>query len=360
MAAYTLDVLDATRSMLTILFDEGDEVASLTDQLAQQRDEFLWEAANVLSGPSNPARHVQGANDAAASLGGVIKLMRVPRPSVLFRLMDNQVASLSDLQPRFPDRIQGEVARLLRSLEAFHDAYEAFVTAYDTPSALAVLAASGDVSDARNTLVPVLLTIDEGFGGEGVVLPGESVFELYLASESEFSRIARQCEAIVELYDTLCRMLDVNPREHPLRVAHMASGSLWLKLFGESRAIALMVSLVERSVNYLHRNFTREGKISSIPRKLEALDAAVQFTNGLADAGIDPGPMRAELQHSSVLIANQLNALLAGEPSVRLNGTDIALTTELHAGYLEAGRKLLPVRSQESGDDSDEKPLQRL
>lgn len=244
---------------------------------------------------------------------------------------------------------------MVEALHVFHEAYETLVSSYDISSAMGVLAAGGDVADARNTLIPVLVTIEEGFGEEGAIAPGESVFELHLASHSEFARITRQFEAIVELYDTLCRVLNVDTGEHPLRVAHFASGSVWLKLFGESRVITLMVSLVERSVNYLHRNFTREGKISSIPRKLEALDAAVQFTNGLADAGIDPGPMREELQHSSVLIANELNALLAGEPSVRLNGTEIALTAELHAGYLEAGRKMLPARSQDSSIDQGEK-----
>jgi hypothetical protein len=346
--------------MLATFFDEVDEVARLTHQLAEHRDELLWEAAHVLTGPNLSTEHAQGAHDAAAHMGNVIRLMRTSRPSVLFRLIDDQIARFSDLQPRFPEHVQLEVDGLIEALQAFHGAYETLVSSYDTASAMAVLAAGGDVEDARTTLIPVLITIEEGFGEEGVIAPGESLFELYLASHSDFARITRQFEAIVELYDTLCNVMDVAPGEHPLRVAHFASGSLWLKLFGESRVITLMVSLVQRSVNYLHRNFTNEGKISSIPRKLEALDAAVRFTNGLADAGIDPGPMRAELQHSSVLIANELNALLAGEPSVRLNGTEIALATELHAGYLEAGRKMLPARSQDSltepGEMTPEQP----
>jgi hypothetical protein len=67
----------------------------------------------------------------------------------------------------------------------------------------------------------------------------------------------------------------------------MEVGSLWLKIFGESKVIALLTRLIETGAGYLYRRFTTEGKIASIPRQVESVEAILRLTETLQEMGID-------------------------------------------------------------------------
>jgi hypothetical protein len=75
--------------------------------------------------------------------------------------------------------------------------------------------------------------------------------------------------AVETLYDELSRLLNVSTSEYPLEITKMEVGSWWIKIFGESKIIALLTSLIETWIAYLHRNYTQEGKIQSMPKRLK-------------------------------------------------------------------------------------------
>jgi hypothetical protein len=174
---------------------------------------------------------------------------------------------------------------------------------------------------------------------------------IVLASDLEFADFAKKLLALNSIYTELCGLLNVSITEYPVQIAKIESGSLFAKLFGESNVIKLMTDLVVSGINFLYRNFTHEGKIVSIPRKVEAIESVLNLSKKLDEHGIDTSQMKEHINKSSVAIARDLNSLLAGEPVIEVNETQYSIGNLLEQEYIEQSKRLLI----ENKDDEDNK-----
>jgi hypothetical protein len=52
--------------------------------------------------------------------------------------------------------------------------------------------------------------------------------------------------ALEQLYSLTAELLDVSPAEFPLTITHLEVGSLWIKLFGQSKVISMVTSKAVR------------------------------------------------------------------------------------------------------------------
>ena len=90
--------------------------------------------------------------------------------------------------------------------------------------------------------------------------------------------------------------------------------SLWVDILGYPKIIDLIVSLVNKTIDYFYNNFTAEGKIVSLPRKVEAIEAIIDLRKQLKSLEANTDELDDTINKSSVLIAHRLNDLLLGEP----------------------------------------------
>src|SRR3989442_1509519 len=163
--------------------------------------------------------------------------------------------------------------------------------------------------------------------------------------------VVAKLRALDIIYDELCGLAGVS---FPLQVISIESGSLWLRLFGESRIITALVSLGEFVLLFLYRNFTHEGRPMTLPLKLRPLDDLLRWKHILEEAGIDCPEVDENLKKALIKVSEQFVDLLMGQPSVRINGVTHSLRKDLQERYVkESSSKLLQAgASQTSGDDS--------
>src|SRR6266478_6015777 len=100
-------------------------------------------------------------------------------------------------------------------------------------------------------------------------------------------------------------------------------------MFGESKVIGLLTSLIQSGASYMHRNFTNEGKIEAIPKKVSAVEEVLKLTEKLSANGIDTKAIQENIQKSAVIISQELNTLLAREPNVTINGESYSVGQDL-------------------------------
>lgn len=232
----------------------------------------------------------------------------------------------------------GHIVRFLEDLDTFAEAYNKYVTHQSGANALPLLQVSRQVKktvvDLRGFLEYILANAVDG-SARG---PDEAEFALVLFNVEDLEAFAEKLAALGALYAELCFVLGVSAASHPFRIAKIESGSLLTMLFGNSRVVGLMVSLVEGSVRYLHRNYTTEGKFSAIPKRIESLDAILDFSNRLKDNGVDVSDLEQSLAKSAVSITNSLNTLVAEQPVVEINGKVMSVAEEVQKALLSQSK----------------------
>lgn len=209
-------------------------------------------------------------------------------------------------------------------LDEFAESYEAYIQEASLAATARLILAGSNLTHSFEEIEHFIAMVSKLLGGEQA-RGSEGVLEVQLSSRQTAHEFARKLRAIVELYEELCSLLAISSASHPMRIGKVESGSLLAKLFGESKVIALAVNLIEGGTRYLHRAYTKEGKISAIPRKAESLEAVLHLRASLKAAGINTEAMEPHIEKSAVLIASQLEELLSGEARVIVNEAVISI-----------------------------------
>lgn len=195
----------------------------------------------------------------------------------------------------------------------------------------------------------LLLAIRQSLTGADQSLTEAESLELFLHPDVELAVIVIKLKSLDVIYSELCRLLNVSRAEHPLRVLHLEVGSLWVRLFGESRVITLMTDLIRSGVGFIYRNFTREGKLSSIPMTVEKLESILNIEQRLRGAGLDTTEMQENIRLSGAMIAKHLNNLMTGEGVVTINNERLSVGSEVEKLFIEKSKALL---LEDGGRDS--------
>ena len=124
---------------------------------------------------------------------------------------------------------------------------------------------------------------------------------IVLSSAFTLSEFILKLQSIEKIYNELCLLSNVSSDEFPIEILKIESGSLWAKVFGDSKVIALMTSLIESGVSFVYRNYTVEGKISSIPKKVETIESILKLKSKLKKEGVDVTELTEHLNKSSII-----------------------------------------------------------
>jgi hypothetical protein len=182
---------------------------------------------------------------------------------------------------------------------------------------------------------------------------GNSELSIYFYWTKDYRLFINKLNSIDTLYSEVCPLFDVSKGAYPLRVVRAEFGSLWLRLFGESKVITLVTSLIESAVSYMHRNFTNEGKIEGIPKKLNAIEEILKLTEKLEAAGIDTQAVKENVQKSAIVVSKELNTLLMDEPSVIINGKKHSVGQDAEEKFLKEGVSLFLTEGDSTNEDID-------
>lgn len=220
-------------------------------------------------------------------------------------------------------------------VEEFATLYDAFLSRKTGEHAVPLILAARDLYAKIETLFDSLQLVEEAIGAYDVPGSSEAPLALLLPAHLDLAEFARKLLALQALYSELCMLLSVSENAHPLRISKIESGSLWAKVFGQSRVIGLMASFVEQTASWLYRSYTTEGKIASVPQKVESIDALLNLTERLAAAGIDTSEMKEHIGKSAVAISKSLAEIMDGQPSVTVNEMTLSVGSELNKKFLE-------------------------
>jgi hypothetical protein len=298
------------------------------------------------------------ANAMHADFASLNRTTRSQNVRAIFRDVENLSNQLSKALCEDLDDPSYVKNGLLVELDTFADAYNAYVThqtgAYAVPLLLAVQQVKASLLALRGFLHYTLSN------SSGLLLnEGEAELSLVLVKISGVADFAGKLAALQNLYDELSNLLSVSTASHPLRIGKIESGSLWTRLFGDMKVVSLMITFIEETARFVHRNYTQEGKIASIPTKIESMNSILDFTSRLKEAGVDVSAAEDALAKSAVVMAKSLNILVTDQPLVEVNGKVLSAGHEVQQALLanSVPRKLeysapvdLTVTSKPSSD----------
>jgi hypothetical protein len=156
----------------------------------------------------------------------------------------------------------------------------------------------------------------------------DSMLSIVLSGPFDLREFIARLEAIESMYSELCQLLNISETDYPLEIAKIESGSLLAKVAGSAVVLSLMTSFIQSTATYMYESYTVEGRIKTIPPRVESLDKVIDLTRKLKEAGIDTSEMESHVAKSAHTIAKDLNTLVEGQPSIILNGLEITGTSE--------------------------------
>jgi hypothetical protein len=222
----------------------------------------------------------------------------------------------------------------------FTSAYEKYLEGYTPQSASKMIMESRTLESLldgfKNGLNFYLENIDTSFEDN------ESGRELsiVLSSALTLSEFIIKLQSIEKIYNELCMLSNVSTEDFPIEILKIESGSLWAKVFGDSKVISLMTSLIESGVSFVYRNYTVEGKISSIPKKVETIESILELKSKLEKQGVDVKELTEHLSKSSIIVVKELNKLISGQAEVTINDNKMSIGNEMQKKLIESNENL--------------------
>lgn len=233
--------------------------------------------------------------------------------------------------------------KLEAQLERFGDLFSEVLLEGQRAEALRLALVGSEILERINSLstsLTVIAAVTSMPSQEGSREAAELL--LHFESEADLTVVVRKLAALQQLYSEIAQVLAVSEQENPVTLSRAEAGSFWTELLGYPRIVQLMEDLLKRGIAYIHRNYTREGRIESIPRGVNAIEEILQLRDTLHGMGVDTAALDEHIQKASVAIGQQLNTLLGGESRIRINTVVYPIATPDDARMLGAA-PLLPL-----------------
>lgn len=225
-------------------------------------------------------------------------------------------------------------------LNEFSHSYEVYLESYSPESAGLMLLEGRSIYSLLDGFKKGMSFYMENIEDSTPVLENGRELSIVLSSSMILSEFILKLQSIEKIYDELCMLIDVSKAEHPIQILKIESGSLWAKIFGESKVIGLMTNFIESGASFVYRNYTVEGKLSTIPRKVESIESILKLSEQLKKQGINTEEMNEHINKSSVVIAKELNKLISGEPEIIINSTRLSIGDEVQKKLIESNSPL--------------------
>lgn len=195
------------------------------------------------------------------------------------------------------------------------------------------------VSSARRVLVMLK---------EALVLPvpdpdeGWRSLSMSYYTEQAMRHVYDKLRALEQAYNKLCELARVSREAYPLTIVKIETGSLWICVRGEARMMSVLKALVERYALFLYHRFSAEDGAYSMADRVTATQSLVNLADELERIGLsDVATDEARLRKSALVLREALTTLLAGEHTIRVDETELAVQEAAREWYVAESRKLM-------------------
>jgi len=347
--------LELSQVLQTIL--KATEEAKAPHDLASYLDEHYPTISNpaiaILSREVSQKSIEDRYNKLDALIDEMMRKVLTEKPAQVLVSLDRWMRHLGlandSLHTAFNETEPKPLDSIIARVKHFHDMYENLLQSHTKRNLLYLVFSAHELVSTTQTAQVLLTSINDVLQVMPPFKEGFRDISLFFPTTPSVDNLIQKLSALEALYEELCRLLDVSTNEYPLEIIKVEAGSLWLKIFGESRVISLITKFVESTASYLYRNFTSEGKLTAIPQKVDVINSMLKLSDNLEQSGIDTSVLNENIQQSSIIVAQQLNQLLAGEPAVNVNGESYSVGDEWDKRFIKESR----TRFIGSGSDSD-------
>ena len=250
--------------------------------------------------------------------------------------------AFGDEHERFVDTISTQLGDLYAALEQC-------VKSPDDAAFIALMQEAHHLYPMMTTARDVFLMVRRGLIRKNEVPPSDDEEQLALvfAADQSYDGVVDKMAALKRAYAEVADLVQVNVREHPLRLVQVETGSLWLTVQGHRRVVGVLTALIERFTTFLQHRFSIRGQASPVSERVMSTQSLINLADELELAGaLDVLDDEPRLKQSALALRHDITRLLAAEPSVRINGALYAVPEDASAYYTEQTLALIPARGQ--------------
>ena len=248
-------------------------------------------------------------------------------PKRIFAENHAVIQAIAMVESAFDSQTTKRFELLRKEVEGFGEAYERFISNQQLGEVAHLLSVAQRVDAAVSSSIEFAsITLRNLCPEVQPVGTPEERLEIYLSTKSDFLIFLEKTSALEQIYEEFCHLFDISSKQEPLKIVKIESGSLWVWLNGNPKAVAAVKSVIEKAAHYFYRNYTDEGKLSAIPKKVETIESVLHLSDELKKRDIPTDQLDEHLKKASNAIGNNLEKLLVGEEQIELNGEVIALT----------------------------------
>lgn len=278
----------------------------------------------------------EGGQDLQAAAGAMhAHLAGTPRVTRNLDI-DGFFASAADLHSLLadllPDVDTTGVSRLLDELTAFRRLFSTYIAHQSPSNALPLLVAARNLAQRLQAFQADLTGLSALFGAQDGPQGDEAELSVIFDSVQSYRSFWEKLKAIDEIYADLCALLA--EEETPLRISKIESGSEWIKLIGNAAVIGVLSKILYEAGRFVHRNYTREGRVAQTSTELKQLEALRETIATFKKAKIETGEAEALAGEGLQRISENLNLMLGhesrfvvGDQRIRLNDEERRIGT---------------------------------
>ncbi len=286
------------------MFDEG---------LKESRQTFL-------NSKNNPTDLISSINSYCNKIETVRRKIKEIRQQPIFKATIKLCEDIQKYEKSKETQELRSLDLLKKEIELFEEVYQNVLQDYTDDSILSLIESSISLKKLINVSAEAIRSVILNLHNEYIDYEGLGELSLFFESNYLYRDFISKAVALQKIYSELCSLLSVSESDFPLRISKIESGSLWIKVFGETKIIEFFLSLIKDTCAYFYRNYTTEGKIEALPRKIETLESVFNLEQKLKGAGIDTKDLQDVIQRSAFTLGENLNDLIGGEAIIDING----------------------------------------
>ena len=332
--------------------EESEPLFEILESLSNHYGEMTPQLSEIARIGNVPNHGATLASEIYGKIGGVIAASSGVDNWGLFKSLDQFEKELLTLKNAAPE-YAGLIGDLLKKVKDFGGLYNGFLQDKVGANAAQLLIAAVPLWAETKTFLEMLRAFPASSGSNSRPSSEETELSLVFPSDFNLREFSERLIALQSIYSELCSLLSVSETDFPLRIGSLEYGSLWTTVFGESTVIGLMTSFLKRAAGWTYRTFTTEGKIGSLPRKVDAIDAILELSKRLEAQGINNIEMKPHIEKAAICLSQELSALMRGQTSVTVNGDTQSVSGALEQLLVEGSQ---PKRLGMRGATVDERP----
>lgn len=230
-----------------------------------------------------------------------------------------RVESLIDAE--FP-----ELVNFSGQLSSFSNKYEKYIEMQDPHQTINMLFQAYQLTSVIDGLKfgVSIYSNNEAIHTEKYLKENEADLSILLSSHIDtLPQLTQKLKTFQSIYSELCFLVGFSETDYPARIVKVESGSLLIKIIGNSTVAALITLFSTEAASFLYRSYTTEGQIESINKRVEYLISFAKLKSELESQGIDTSKMDESIKKSAATLSDDFNRLISDQEVFRLNNMEI-------------------------------------